>query len=79
MFVSVHKMKIYELTDKYYTKYLVKGVKNDAEARRLAKKVFGNYYWENGISYYGDVGKKYGGRTIPSMTKKQFLKYKEVY
>lgn len=74
-------MKIYELTSNGldgYTKYLVRGIKNDREAKELAKKVFRNAYSPSLISYYADVGKSYGrvGK-IPSMSIKQFLKYKK--
>jgi len=73
-------MKIYEITDSDYKKYLVRGLKNDAEATALGKKVFGKYFFD--ISYYDDEPSKYhekGYWKSKSMTKAEFLKYKWRY
>ncbi|MBU1027952.1 MAG: hypothetical protein KKF48_02805 [Nanoarchaeota archaeon] len=77
-------MKIYELTTNGkdgYIKFLVRGVKNDTEAKRLAKRVFGKkFYWDSGISYYDDTTKSKGYKTTSgtkTMSKSQFLKYKK--
>lgn len=79
-------VKIYELTTNAkdgYRKHWVAGVRNDKEARALARRVFGRkYYWASGISYYDDVEKAptrryYRGKYW--MTKKQFLKLKSYF
>ena len=70
-------MKIYELTTNGrdgYSKYLVRGIKTDAEGIKLAKKVFGKSAWvPGGVTHYANTNE---GRIIPSMTIKEFLKYK---
>jgi hypothetical protein len=74
--------KIYELTDDTFHKYLVRGLKNDSEARKLAKQVFGKYYWNSGISYYDDEPSKYHPKGFwikRSMTPATFKKYKSYY
>ncbi len=76
-------MKIYELTTNGkdgYLKYLVRGIKDDKEGIKLAKLVFGKYAWTpGGVTHYADVGKDYGHGKIPSLSIKQFLKYKKHY
>lgn len=70
--------KIYELTTNGkggWGKYLVRDVKDDEEARVLAKKVFGEYYWDGGISYYDDTET----RRTKSMTKEQFVKLRNQF
>jgi hypothetical protein len=70
-------VKLYELTtngNDGYIKYYVKGIKNDNQARKIAKKVFGKYYWSSGISYYSKDANK---SSIPKKyqeTIKQFIK-----
>ena len=72
------KEKVYELTDKSYKKHYVRGIKNDNEAKALAKKVFGKHYFD--ISYYDDYPSKYGvDWEKDSMTKVQFIKLKWRY
>ena len=72
-------VKIYELTTNAkdgYAKYYVRGIRNNAEAKKWAKKVFGKeFYWASGTSLYDVTGKK--GYGTPSMSKKQFLKLKK--
>lgn len=74
-------MKIYELTtngNHGFYKYLVRGIKTDAEGIALAKKVFGKYAWiPGGVTHYADVGKDYGWGKIKSMSIQQFLKLKK--
>lgn len=77
------EIKIYELSTSGsdgYNKYLVYGIKSDSEAKALAKKVFGKYYY--GISYYDDTSKSKKYKTsygTESMSKSEFLKYKKYY
>lgn len=73
-------MIIYELTTNGqggYRKYYVVGIKNKEEAKKLAKDVFQDYYWENGITEYDTIedAKKrsyYKGKYW--MTKSEFKK-----
>ena len=70
--------KIYELTtngEDGYSKYLVHDIENDSEARMLAQRVFGKYYWENGISYYDDTER---GKT-KSLSKSDFIKLRKYF
>jgi hypothetical protein len=77
-------VKVYELTTNArdgYVKFYVRGLKTDTEARRLAKKVFGKYYWatKGAVSHYSDHPSKYHPKSYwlkRSMTKTEFLKYK---
>lgn len=72
-------MKIYELTTNEmdgYSKFYVKGLKSDSEARALAKKGFKKFYWDKGISYYDDYSPKWKERAL---TKSQFIKYTDIY
>lgn len=79
--------KIYELTTNEmdgYRKFFVVGLKNDTEAKRIAKKVFGEYYWKNGIkngiSYYDTTENAIKRGTIKYwINKLQFLKFKKIY
>lgn len=71
--------RIYELTTNWmegYLKYYVVGLKTKSEAKRLAKRVFGKFYWntDGAVSYYDDYSKKWKGRVY---TKLQFLKLKK--
>ena len=64
-------MKTYELTtngDDGYRKYFVKGIKTDSQAKKIAKRGFGKFYWAKGISYYSD------NIQDANFTKLQFLK-----
>ena len=77
-------VKIYELTDKEYNKFLVRGIQNDAEGKRLAKRGFKKSAWiPGGVTHYADTSKKQGYKTrhgTSTMTKAQFLKYcKDIY
>ena len=58
------KQKVYELTTNGkdgYAKWMVRGIKNDAEARQVALKGFGKeYYSKELISYYDDYPSEYG-------------------
>ena len=58
-----------------YMKHLVRGIKSDAEGKRLARNVFGKSYWDSGVTHYANTKDK----RIPSMTKKSFLKMKKSY
>jgi len=57
------KQKVYELTTNGrdgYSKYYVRGIKNDKEAKKIARLGFGKYYyWNSGISYYDDNPSQY--------------------
>jgi len=74
------KQKIYELTTNArggWSKYYVKGLKTDSEAKKLAMKVFGKaYYWGNGVGYYDDHPSKYFSTTRwkNTPTKSQLIK-----
>jgi hypothetical protein len=73
-------MRIYEITDKNYAKYYIRGLKSDLDAVSLGKGVLGKYFFD--ISYYDNEPSKYhekGYWTKKSMTKSQFLKYKWRY
>jgi len=75
------KRKIHELTTNGldgYRKYYVVGLKDETEARKLAKQVFGKFYWdaEGSIGYYDDYSEKWKGRTY---TKSEFLKLKKEF
>lgn len=68
-------VKIFELTtngEDGYTKYLVRGVRDNSHGKRLAKSVFQKCYWNKGIVYYDDVEK---GRT-ESISIEEFMKLK---
>jgi beta-N-acetylglucosaminidase len=55
--------KVYELTtngDDGYRKFLVKGIKTDEQASKVAKAAFGKYYWKSGISFYDRDPSPYG-------------------
>lgn len=68
------KLKVYELTTNAaggYMKHLVIGLKNNAEAKKLAKQLFKRFYWDRGISYYDDYPSKYGKSYIGVPTAKQ--------
>ena len=73
------KQKVFELTTSGkdgYTKYYVRGLKDEKEARQLAKKVFKSYYWDadGAISHYGDFPSPYGTDYSKVPTKEQFIK-----
>ena len=81
-------MKIYELTTNGkdgYSKFYVRGLKNDLDAKRLALKGFTKKYaWTSGggISHYDNEPSKYHKKGFwlrHSMTKSQFLKYTKIY
>lgn len=75
--------KIYELTTNGldgYIKYYVVGISNDSEARELAKRVFGKYYWDSGISLYDTTEyAKSMKRKKYWMTKQKFLELKKEF
>jgi len=62
--------KVYEITDKSYRKYYVRGLKNDRQAIALGRRVLKKYFFD--ISYYHSDHKKYRGKT---MTITEFKKY----
>lgn len=70
--------KIYELTTNAkdgFSKWMVKGIKNDEEARKTALKGFGRKYYSNSlISYYDDYPSKYGTDWSKVPNIKQFIK-----
>ena len=73
--------KIYELTTNArdgYTKFWVVGVNSDKEAKNLAKRGFGEYYWEYGISFY-DRTEDARGKEKYWMTKQEFMKETKRY
>lgn len=75
------KIKIFELTtngEDGYAKWYVRGLKDENEARSLAKRGFGKYYWDTdgAISYYDDYSSKWKNRAL---TKSQFLKHTDIY
>ena len=76
-------MKIYELTTNGlggWRKFWIVGCDNDSTAKSLAKKVFGKFYWENGVSFYDRTeDAKARGRGKYWMTKSEFLKLKKRY
>jgi hypothetical protein len=68
------RQKVYELTTNAeggFVKHLVIGLKNDTEARKLAKQLFKRFYWDKGISYYDDYPSKYGNSYVGVPTVKQ--------
>jgi len=75
--------KVFEVTTNEkdgYRKYYVRGLKSETEARALAKRVFGKFYWDAGgaVSYYDDHPSKYGNNwSKNSYTQSEFLKLKE--
>ncbi|MFW5794154.1 MAG: hypothetical protein ACOCV1_01605 [Bacillota bacterium] len=79
--------KIFELTTNPkdgYVKWYVRGLKNESEARRLAKKAFENFYWDTAgaVSYYDDSPSKYPSKGYwkrKSLTKTEFLKETKIY
>lgn len=79
--LTIKMGKIYELTTNGmggWRKYYVLGIKNDTEASKIAKNVFGRFYWKGGISYYDNTETT----RIPKyylLTKKKFLKLKKEY
>ena len=74
-------VKVFELTTNGrdgYRKIYVRGLKNEVEARALAKKGFGKSYWsaKGAIGYYDDEPSKYhekGYWIKRSMLPKEFL------
>jgi len=72
------KVKVYELTTNGhggFSKWMVKGIKDDTEARKVALKGFGKeYYSHNLISYYDDYPSKYGNDWSKALTIKEFIK-----
>ena len=82
--IKKRKQKVYELTTNAkggYQKYLVKGIKNEEEAKKVAKQGFGKSYYEPKlISYYDTNPSPYGNNYSKTPTKKQFIKEaKEIY
>lgn len=73
--------KIYELTTNVmdgFRKMYVAGLKSDKDAKRLAKKGYGKYYWDRGISYYDTTESAKARVTFVSkywMSESQFIKY----
>jgi len=67
--------KVFEITDKYFRKIYVRGIKTDSEAVKLGKQVLGKKYL--GISYYDNYPSKYGNKwKYNSLTVSQFKKLK---
>ena len=66
------KQKVYEITDKNYKKFYVRGLKNDSEAKKLGKRVFKKHFFD--ISYYDNYPSERTNWKTGSMTKAQFIK-----
>ena len=69
--------KVYELTTNAkdgYSKWMVRGIKNDAEAKAIAKKGFGKKYYSTLISYYDDYPSQYGNDWSKVPNKTEFIK-----
>lgn len=75
--------KIYELTTNGmdgYRKVWVVEINSDAEARELAKRVFGRYYWDGGISYHDTTeDARSRGKKKYWITKSAFLKLRKQF
>ena len=74
--------KVYELTTNGkdgFSKWMVRGIKDDDCAREVAKKGFGEFYSKSLISYYDDFPSenKTDWSKVPSI--KQFLKKTKFY
>ena len=72
----VRTTKIYELTtngEDGYRKYYVKGIKDDTQAKAVAKRAFGKSYWERGISFYDRHPSPYGADWKWTPSPKKFI------
>lgn len=77
------KQKVYELTTNEkdgFAKWMVRGIKDDEEARRVALKGFGKkFYSKELISYYDDYPSEYGTDWSKAPTKEEFIKKARKY
>lgn len=74
---TVRKQKVYELTTNGragYTKYYVRGIKDDKEAKKVSKEGFGKFSEPKLVSYYDTYPSKYGNDWSKTPTKKEFIK-----
>lgn len=74
--------KIYELTTNGkdgFAKWYVRGIKDDEEARKIAKMAFGKFYSKTLISYYDNYPSEYGTDWSKTPTIAQFLKITKKY
>ncbi len=69
--------RIYEITNKDYIKYYIRGLKSDYEATKLGKYVFGKYFFD--ISYYDNYPSKRTNWKHKSLTISQFKKFRWRY
>jgi hypothetical protein len=61
--MALAKQKVYELTTNAkdgWTKYYVRGIKDDAEAFKVMNKGFGKFSSKTLISYYDNYPSEYG-------------------
>ena len=75
------KQRIYELTTNAkdgFSKWMVRGIKDDKCARKVAKKGFGKFYSKSLISYYDDYPSTLGNDWSNAPTIKTFLKRTKV-
>jgi len=74
----IKTQKVYELTTNKkdgFVKWYVRGIKNDAQGKRVALKGFGKEYYSKLITHYDDYPSKYGNDWRKrSLTINQFIK-----
>lgn len=76
--------KVYELTTNEkdgFSKWYVKGINSDEEARQIAKKAFGKYFSKTLITHYDNHPSKYYGDKWKkeALTKAEFIKQTKEY